>query len=453
MRLLPRTIANQTILLLALGLTLSHAVSMLAYAVDRSDLLAASGGREFAHRAATAVDILEAVPADWRARIVEAADASDVAVFLDPENMLTRDIEPDWRGRLISALLAEELGPSYTDQVIIQVIDRQPSAGLGHITAGSPTLVRASVQLSDGAWVTVAGILPHSDLSHSAGAMASLAVMLVAVVVLSILAVRRITKPLRTLADAAERLGRDVNAPPLTENGPQEVRRAAHAFNVMQNRLRRFVEDRTQMLAAISHDLRTPITLLRLRAEFIEDEEERTKTLATLEEMESMIGSTLAFARDDALREEAVDVDVGALVDSLCEDLAETGAPIRCTEALPVALHCRPMALRRAVSNLVGNAVRYGESATVKVEADETFVRIVVDDDGPGLPEDELDAVFRPFYRVEKSRSRESGGVGLGLSVVRTVAHLHGGEILLVNRPEGGLRATLILPRGTAPLS
>lgn len=437
LRLFPRSIAGQTILLLVLGLTISHALSMVFYAEDRTDLLAATGGREFAHRAVTAIEMLQAVPEDLRGRVVQAADAPDIQVMIGRESALIRDVEPDWRGRLIRTLLEEELAEPLHHGLRVQVLDQDGT-----------TLARAAAQLRDGAWVTVSGVMPHANLAPSSGGMASLLVMLAAVIVLSVLVVRRMTCPLRVLAAAADRLGRDVKAPPLPETGPEEVAQAARAFNRMQDRLRRFVEDRTEMLAAISHDLRTPITLLRLRAEFIEDDEERAKTLETLAEMEAMISSTLAFARDDALHEDVAEVDFGALVESLCADMADTGCAVTCAEPPKAVVPLRPTAVRRAVANLITNAVRYGGGARVTVTAEDTQVRVTVEDDGPGLPEDELEAVFRPFHRVERSRSRETGGVGLGLSIVRSVARLHGGQASLENRPEGGLRATLTLPRG-----
>jgi len=201
------------------------------------------------------------------------------------------------------------------------------------------------------------------------------------------------------------------------------------------------------MLSAISHDLKTPITLLRLRAEYIEDAGEKEKTLATLAEMESMIESTLAFARDDAEKEEPRVVDLAALVESICDDLADAGRPVAFQDVPALKYRCRPLGLKRAVSNIVDNAVKYGGNARVRLSADPTAVEIVVDDDGPGIPEAELKEVFAPFYRLERSRSRETGGAGLGLSLARTVVHAHGGEITLSNRPGGGLRAIIQLPR------
>lgn len=439
--------AGQTMLLLVVGLTLSHAVSMLFYAHDRDALLAATGGREFAHRAAAVVQVVAAVPGPLRESVAAAAEAADLDIATGPQNPLLRD-HADWRADLIRQLLLEQLGRGYSDRITVQVLDALPAEAVG-LTALSPVAradVRASVGMPDGTWVTVAGALPHGDLAPSGGAVASTVIMFGAVLGLSVVVVRRMTRPLRNLAQAADRLGRDVAAPPLDERGPDEVRRAAHAFNDMQARLRRFVEDRTQMLAAISHDLRTPITLLRLRAEFIDDDEERDKTLATLTEMEEMIRETLAFAREDATAEPTQRVDIGALVQSLCDDLAEAGQPVACPDLPACVAPCRPLALRRAVGNLIQNAVRYGGRAQVSMEDQDAAALIHVDDEGPGIPADRMEQVFRPFYRLEASRDRTTGGVGLGLSIVAGVAHAHGGEVRLANRPGGGLRATLRLP-------
>ncbi|KJS38335.1 MAG: hypothetical protein VR70_10270, partial [Rhodospirillaceae bacterium BRH_c57] len=282
--------------------------------------------------------------------------------------------------------------------------------------------------------------------SLSMDIVVSTLIMFVAVLVAAIWAARRLARPLRHMALAADRLGRDVTAPPLPEEGPEEVRRAAEAFNRMQSRLRRLVEDRMQMLAAISHDLRTPITLLRLRAEFMQDKTEQAKTLQTLDEMAEMVNSLLAFAREEAAEEEMRVVDLAALVETVCVDLADTGAKVTCRLAEPLPMSCRVSAVRRAVTNLVSNAVRHGGEASVAVETTPGQVRIIVEDEGPGIPEGELEQVFRPFYRVERSRNRDTGGVGLGLAVVRSVARQHGGDAFVKNRPDRGLRAIMALP-------
>ena len=201
------------------------------------------------------------------------------------------------------------------------------------------------------------------------------------------------------------------------------------------------------MLAAVSHDLRTPITTLRLRAEYIEDEDMRNKTLATLTEMEAILSATLGFARDDAADESARPTDIPALLQSLVDDHVDLGnsATYHGPEKLPFT--CRPVALRRALNNLIENALKYGGTAEVHLSTQHNSIEICIDDNGPGIPEDKLTEVFTPFFRLDDSRGGNTGGTGLGLSVALTIAHAHGGELSLINRQGGGLRARLVLPR------
>lgn len=262
----------------------------------------------------------------------------------------------------------------------------------------------------------------------------------------SVVAARRLAEPIDDFGRAAEQLGTGQDVSPLAERGPRELRVAMRAFNQMQERLRRFLEDRTRMLAAISHDLRTPLARLRLRAEFIEDEDQRAETRADLDAMSQMIRATLDFARDDALREQANLVDLGVLVADICDDIAELGGDVLLADASRISARCQPTAIRRAVANLVENAVKYGGGARVELVREENGVVIVVDDHGPGIPVDEQERVFAPFYRLEQSRNRDTGGVGLGLAVSRNIAREHGGDVKLSNRAPSGLRARLELP-------
>lgn len=257
---------------------------------------------------------------------------------------------------------------------------------------------------------------------------------------------RRLARPIREFARAAERLGVDLTAPPLAVRGPQELRSTIQTFNRMQERLRRFLEDRTQMLAAISHDLRAPLARLRLRAELISDGEQQRKMFDDLEAMNAMIESTLAFARDDARQEPRRLVDLGVLVGDVCEDIADAGSKVSYASGRGIDVPCRPTLVRRAVANLVDNAVKYGGGARVKIVHDDDRVVIVVDDDGPGIPPEEHEKVFAPFYRREPARDPAKAGVGLGLSITRTVAREHGGDVTLRNRDGGGLRALIELP-------
>lgn len=273
------------------------------------------------------------------------------------------------------------------------------------------------------------------------------------ILVLVFWAGKRLARPVRRFADAAERLGKDLNAPPLPETGSRELRRASRAFNGMQKRIQRMVDDRNLMLAAIAHDLRTVLTRLRLRTEFIEEEEQREKAARDIEEMQSMIDVSISFARGEAETETREPCDIALMLKELVSDL---GAPAEgSSEETPrltyegpdrLSYPCGPTELRRTFRNLLVNALGYGKRAHVTLRKDESGIEIRIEDEGPGIPDAQLEHVFRPFYRVESSRNRETGGTGLGLAIARTVILRHGGEIALANRPEGGLAVTITLP-------
>lgn len=271
-----------------------------------------------------------------------------------------------------------------------------------------------------------------------------------AVFAVAVVAVRLVTRPIQKLAEAAETFGRDLDAPPLAENGPMETRRAAEAFNDMQARLRRLIAERSRALAAVSHDLRTPLTRLRLRAELVEDEALRAQINADIDDMQAMVEATLGYLRGLSESEPIQAIDIGSLLQSLAADAQAIGQAVVFSGAHVAPYAGRLSALKRAIGNLIDNAVKYGGRADVGCRDDGGVLGIVVEDDGPGIPPGDLARVVEPYVRLETSRSRETGGVGLGLAVARDAARLHGGELVLENRPQGGLRATLMLPRRAA---
>jgi signal transduction histidine kinase len=256
---------------------------------------------------------------------------------------------------------------------------------------------------------------------------------------------RRLAAPIRLFADAAERLGRDPRAQPLALKGPSEIRGAVRAFNDMQERLRRYVEDRTAMVGAIAHDLRTPLTRLRFRIEGL-PEDQRAKMSADIDQMEEMISAALTFVRDASRPGERTPLELSSLLESLCDEMAETGHDTEVQSGEKVVLEGDPMALRRLFSNLLENAVKFGGRARARVFREEAHAVVEIDDDGPGIPPQDSEKVFEPFYRREPSRSRQTGGIGLGLAVVRSIARGHGGDVDLVNRAGGGLTARVQLP-------
>jgi signal transduction histidine kinase len=304
----------------------------------------------------------------------------------------------------------------------------------------------AEVRLNDGAWVAFDTRRPVETASWPYRLLLSIVILMGAVIALTLLAARWVTRPLATLANAAEELGRDIHRAPLPEAGPQEVVRAARAFNHMQSRLVRYIQERTRVLAAMSHDLKTPITRMRLRAELLDDGEAKSKFSHDLQEMESMVGATLDFMRGLETEERAQPVDVAALLESLQEDARETGGEVGIEGAAHAPYVGRPQALKRCLRNLIENALKYGKSALVVIEDGAERLTLRIRDRGPGIPDEELERVFEPFHRVEASRGRDSGGTGLGLTIARSVAQLHGGTLVLRNVP-GGLEAVLTLPR------
>ncbi|HPE81282.1 MAG TPA: ATP-binding protein [Gammaproteobacteria bacterium] len=316
-----------------------------------------------------------------------------------------------------------------------------------HTPANFGFIVQAELQ--GGEWITFTYSLPEELSDWPWDLLAALVVLLLAVVVVSFVAVRWMTRPLSQLAVAADELGKDIQRVPLEEKGPTEVRRAARAFNTMQARLSRFVEERTRILAAISHDLKTPITRMRLRLEKVSDNAVRDKLERDLSEMQILVQGSLDFMRGMALREKTQKLDINALLESLRDDAQDMGqsVSIRGTAAVPYL--GKPLALKRCFVNLIENAIRYGREAEIEVRDSEAELQIVITDKGPGLPDDTLEKVFEPFYRIEASRNPKTGGTGLGLSIARNIARGHGGELRLENSAEDGegLRAVLTLPR------
>lgn len=309
-----------------------------------------------------------------------------------------------------------------------------------------------AVRIRDGLWLQTVYAKPDLITQSRFHYSASFGITALLLLLVAVLAARRVGRPLQRLTDSAERLGRGEEVELLPEGGAEDIRRTTEAFNRMQSRIRRFVEDRTRMMAAISHDLRTPITSLRLRAEFIDDVEMREKIIATLDEMQAMTEAALTFAREEATAEPTRTTDLDALIESLCDDLVEMDLDVKFEDGERVPWRGRPDGLRRALRNVIENAVRYGERARVRLVMSPEWLEIVVEDDGPGIPENEFERVFAPFVRLESSRNRATGGVGLGLAIARSIARSHGGDIFLANRSNGarrveGLRVTIRLPR------
>ena len=464
MRWLPQSLFGRLVLVLLGGLVLAQLATAYINLTERSQLLYRAGGVRLAERIADIGKLLDSLPLAERRKVVTVFNSAPLAISLD-QPRLTADSEPqqtDMRLSMFTSVLHYALGPDMPAAIIRRegapqrLQPNRPFAapGMPMPSMMARTVDRAfftvQITLRDGSWVTFDTLLSPQDTSIPARVALTLLILLGSVVVLSLVAVRWVTGPLSALASAADKLGADINQAPLAETGPLEVRRAARAFNTMQQRLSRFIADRTRILAAMSHDLKTPITRLRLRTEMLDDETLRGKFAKDLAEMESMVTQTLDFMRDASKIEAMQRIDVMALLESLQTDYQETGSAVAIQGTIAEPWRGRPNALKRCLTNLVDNAINYGARATLSLRDSAERIVIRVRDEGPGMPEDQLEKAFEPFFRGETSRNRETGGTGLGLGIARNIARAHGGELSLQNRPEGGLEATLTLPRTDA---
>lgn len=441
---LPRSLGAQTIFVLLLGLIISHFLGLAIYSLDRKEVVMTTEAVDVAERIVGVVNLLQRLPKEWREDVVRGSDSRTFEVALGPDAAASDAGRSDDLTDEVSQFLRRQLNELPVGGIVVRFA---PAATPARSGVSKPyNFLHVSARLEDGQWLNFAGAIPaEEDLWPGVwgGYILSVAI---GVGALTMWLVARVAAPLSTFALAADRLGKNIRAEPLPETGPTEVVQASRAFNEMQESLRRLVENRTQMLAAISHDLRTPVTLLRLRAELMAEGDERTKILDTLDEMEAMIASVLEFAKGTFHDEPQRRVDLSALVASICDDMADAGATIEFDPPDQTLIMCRRIALKRALTNLIGNAVKYGRVARVRIESSSDAVVITIDDDGPGIPQDQLDLIFMPFYRIEASRTSNRGGVGLGLAIAQSIVHGHGGTILPENRTEGGLRVRVSLP-------
>ena len=442
LRLLPRSLGGRTALVLLLSLIVVQGGGLAIHGLDRVDALRFAQIRDVAVRAMSIYRTVALADPDSRRQVIRAIDAREgtkVQLADAPPVSALAPAYPELQRALRVNMLLVPMRP----------IDRPRE----FVILGGPAAQRVLIglRMPDGKWVNTSMAMQPARWLLSGTFLAAFVLMTFAAALLTLWAVRRLTAPVATLAAAAERLGRDVNAPPLPEDGPQEIAQAAAAFNTMAARIRRFLADRNFMLAAIGHDLRTPITRLKLRAEFIEDDELRRKTLVDLDELEAMVAATLAFGRDTLSDEPLVPLDLAELLRTLLDETGDAwpDAVERLGYQGPdhLTINARPLALKRALTNIISNAVKYGGGAQITLAPSrDGTVTVLVEDSGPGIAPEDAERVFQPFVRLEASRNRETGGVGLGLTIARNILRAHGGEVSLGAVPGGGTRATVVLP-------
>lgn len=452
------SLRSQLIILIIAALVAAQAVSIFLFYDERGLALRTALELEAAGRAANIVRLIEETPARFQPAILRAADSPLVRFSIDTEPALDQAQGDgdhglsNWIRATIDDTARREIRVKLrnidpmTQAVHHMPMEMQPMHHAMLEQRTEPVELVLSIALSSGAWLNVRTMFHRPPLQYAWASMVAFLLSAILIAGIVWLAIGKIVGPLNTLAAAAGRLGRGEAVGLIEPTGPLEVRRLTDAFNDMRGRLTRFVEERTRLLAALGHDLRSPLTAMRLRLELLEDDENSARLRTTVDEMQTMVEATLAFARGAASRESHETFDIGVLLRDLAGDVAEAGGSVSvdADEGLPV--RAQPTGIRRALRNIVENAVRYGGKADISVRQWESMVEISVTDDGPGIPEERLEDVFTPFVRLENSRSQETGGVGLGLAIARTYIHANGGEIGLKNRPEGGLEVTIRVP-------
>lgn len=463
MRLLPRSLFGRLTLVLLTGLTLTVLLSAGVALRDRGQVLYEAIHRDLIERTVGIVQLLDALSATERKRLLPLLSSAQTRIGLSQRPLEGPSDEAGSLGaELIMRQLQERLGPGHEMHVAFSgfVMEgpmpghrgmgmgrRGPGPGMMYGMHAMASRFFVQVRLSDGTWVWFQRAIPEGLFDWPLHMLTAFGILLVGATAISVFAVRWIVRPLGELRRAADALGKDIHRPPLPETGPVEVAETSRAFNTMQQRIGRFLEDRSRILAAVSHDLKTPLTRLRLRADLLEDEDLGDKIRRDLDDMQTMVDATLDFMRGTESREDTRPLDLMALLESLRDDATEGGRHVHLDGVIERPYPARPLALKRCIGNLLDNALRYGGGAEIEVRDSDKGVTLTVSDRGPGIPPDALDKVFEPFFRLEGSRGRDSGGTGLGLGIARNIARAHGGDLVLRNRDEGGLIAELRLPR------
>ncbi len=453
-----RTLRVQLALLVVGALTVAQLVSLWLFADERSMAVRAALGFEAAGRAANVARLIEEAPEDLHGSILRAANSPLVRFDLSDEASVQHTDHSD--GGLVEARIRALLDDNYSRDIRVELHEIQGQIlPLPHLSPEMAEMHKAmmrgelsavemnlSIRVEGSRWLNVGTRFERPPIQWPFYSMLTFAVS-AAIILIAVFwfLMTRLLGPLKRLVSAADRFGRGEDVSELPIAGPTEVRDLTVAFNRMQDRLSRFVADRTRLLAALGHDLRSPLTAMRVRVELVDEDETRESLIASIEEMQSMVEATLTFARGLTGSEDAELVTFSKFLEGLQADML---VPFNLRGDTDYEAKVRPHALRRALRNVIENAVRYGETAEVTHELIGDNVVITIDDAGPGIPAADLEKVFDPFYRLEESRSLDTGGHGLGLSIARTIVRAHGGDIMLSNRSPKGLRVTVHLPVG-----
>ncbi|MBN8938361.1 MAG: HAMP domain-containing protein [Rhizobiales bacterium] len=437
MRWLFETLVGRTVVVLLLGIATVQGTSLWFYEATLNSAAVLANEKQLAERLTVIYRTVlripqrdrDAVTHDLAGGVIEAHWSLQRRAVADPH---AAEAWAGLRDRLVG------LVPAWAEGGLVIGVDQANAAS--HLAA-------ISMQLPDGSWLNIDLLASHAHHPRSDSTILSTTLLALGVVIAAVLMIRWLTRPLELFAEAARTLYASTDRVPVPETGPWEIRTLARAFNEMQGRIRRLVTARTQALAAVSHDLKTPLTRLRMRIEEIGNGETRASIAADLTEMERMIDATLSYLRGDRSDEEMRPVDLVAIIETITDDARDAGGRASLDAPRSIVVFGRHLALKRALTNIVQNAIKYGDCADIRVRAEPGRVRISVADEGPGIPEAEMDAMFEPFVRLDQSRNGDTGGFGLGLTIANEIIAAHGGTISLENRRERGLEVTILLAR------
>ncbi len=448
---LPRTLAAQLIVTTVIAVILSNFAVAAWFTATHNRLIRAQLMDRVVDRAASAAGLLDSIAPSERQRVTNTMSAGPWRFELTtrrPGAAVMTSVEAGLAARVRADLPAASRHGLVTVR-ILHGSDLRAHPGrlrrLGHPRRLPARVMRITIPLNNDRRLVTTFLL-HAGPPWPLAFVYGVLVAVLSAAVVAAFAIRRVARPLSQLTSAASMVAHGGEAPRLEESGPQDMRRAAQAFNAMTEQVRRMLESQRQLLSAVGHDLRTPLTAMRISTEFIDDDEVRERIEKNLDELRALTDAVLSAARG-AGWEKRRRIDLAALVESVCADLEDMGLAVSCHQHAAMTVLCRPNEVRRAVRNLLENAVTYGGSAELSLSEENGMAAVRIDDHGPGISPQDLERVFEPFVRLEDSRSHETGGAGLGLTLVKTIAEGHGGSITLQNRPQGGLSAILRLPR------
>src|SRR5471030_2696110 len=475
LRLLPQSLLGRLSAVMVVGVLLTQLVGNVIWAAQRraeSEVEVGTASLHLAHSAASAMRFFISLPPNYRPLIIQQFREMAGTRFLVNINhapVNVAEIHPqvlsDIALKQIRATLKENLPNvsnlrlafAWPDKLVVSddgaTINDLPDSWVQHIVLTKPVpapILLIQAEMEPGNWLYLATLMPNPYFLESGNPLTRdrllvQALSLAAVLLLCILVVRWITRPLAALSEAAAAFGQDERAPPLPETGSREFINTARAFSAMRERIQRYIEDRERLFISISHDLRTPITRLKLRSELLDDEALRNEFEEDLDELDMMVKGALQCVKDSDIHENPAEIKLDALLGRLVRSARLAGHEVGYAES-GLTVRAKPLALKRAIGNLLDNALYYGDRAEISVSSEPDAVAIAVRDHGPGVPEDAFASLFDPYVRLAHGREQNDAGMGLGLGIARSVIEAHGGQLLLENHPEGGLSATIRLP-------